>query len=135
MLCRSVHVCALALLMISAVTMAAADQQGRKSSQSAAQPDKALYERGAADIQKKRFEVGRMSLQTLINTYPSSEYLPKAQLAIAESWYKQGGARNREQAQDMCRQLIRQFPDSPEAKQAAELVRKMDPSGKPPSER
>ena len=33
----------------------------------------------------------RLTLQTLINTYPDSEYLAKAKLAIADSYYKEGG--------------------------------------------
>ena len=134
MLYKSLCSCALVSLLISAVPHTVAGQQDPKSSQSTAQPDRTLYERGAADLQKKRFEVGRMELQTLINTYQSSEYLLKARLALAESWFKEGGARGLAQAQAECSQLIQQFPNSPEAQQAAELVRKIEePAGKRPS--
>jgi outer membrane protein assembly factor BamD len=124
MLRQSACTCALAALMISALPRPASGQQDRKASQPAAQPDKALYDRGVADIRKNRFEVGRMTLQTLMNTYSASEYLPKAQLAVAESWFKEGGARGRAQARQECAQLMRKYPDSPEAQQAAELLRK-----------
>ncbi|MFI5176742.1 MAG: outer membrane protein assembly factor BamD [Terriglobia bacterium] len=55
------------------------------------EPDKILFERGVAEIGKGHYDVGRLTLQTLINTYPDSEYLSKAKLQIADSFYKQGG--------------------------------------------
>ena len=57
-------------------------------------PDKILYDRAIKDIKKGRHEVGRLTLQTLINTYPDSEYLADAKLAIADSYYKEGGSGN-----------------------------------------
>jgi outer membrane protein assembly factor BamD len=61
-------------------------------------PDKVLYDRAMKDIKKGRQEVGRLTLQTLINTYPDSEYLADAKLAIADSYYKEGGSANLTQA-------------------------------------
>ncbi len=55
-----------------------------------AEPDKVLYERAVTDLKKHRYEIGRLTLQTLINTYPDSEYLAKAKLAIADSYYDEG---------------------------------------------
>jgi outer membrane protein assembly factor BamD len=63
-----------------------------------AEPDKVLYERSLDDIKHGRFDVGRLNLQTLINTYPDSEYLAKAKLAIADSYYKEGGTGSLDQA-------------------------------------
>src|SRR2546427_13048814 len=62
--------------------------------ENSAAPDKILYDRAIVDIKKGRHEVGRLNLQTLINTYPDSEYLAKAKLAIADSYYKEGGSAN-----------------------------------------
>jgi len=50
------------------------------------QPDKILFDRAIGDVERSRFEVARLTLQTLINTYPDSEYIAKAKLAIADSW-------------------------------------------------
>ena len=58
-----------------------------------AQPDKILYDRAVDDIKHGRQEVGRLNMQTLINTYPDSEYLAKAKLAIAELDLMTPGAR------------------------------------------
>ncbi len=129
MLYRSLCACALASLMIPALSETAAAQQAPKTS---AQPDKVLYDSGLANVQKKKFEVARMELTTLINTYSSSDYLSKAHLALAESWFKQGGARGLDQAREECRLLTQQFPDSPEAKQALDMLRKIEDLKNPP---
>jgi outer membrane protein assembly factor BamD len=59
-----------------------------------AEPDKVLYDRAQADLKAGRYIEGRLALQTLINTYPDSEYLAKAKLAVADSYYKEGGTTN-----------------------------------------
>lgn len=66
--------------------------------QASAEPDKVLYERGLLDIKHGRYTEGRLALQTLINTYPDSEYLAKAKLATGDSYYKEGGTSNLTQA-------------------------------------
>ena len=38
------------------------------------QPDKVLFDKAIDDIEKGRYEVARLTLNTLINTYDSSEY-------------------------------------------------------------
>ena len=80
-----------------------------------AEPDKQLYDKAIGDIKHGRHEVGRLSLQTLINTYPDSEYLAKAKLAIADSYYKQGGTSNITQAINGYKDFIVFFPFLPEA--------------------
>lgn len=79
------------------------------------EPDKVLYERALEDIKRGRQEVGRLSLQTLINTYPDSEYLAKAKLAIADSYYKEGGSANMVQAIQGYKDFGVFFPFLPEA--------------------
>jgi len=68
------------------------------SAENTAEPDKILYDKAMDDIKHGRQEVGRLNLQTLINTYPDSDYLAKAKLAIADSFYKEGGTANLTQA-------------------------------------
>jgi outer membrane protein assembly factor BamD len=80
-----------------------------------AEPDKVLYDRGVDDIKHGRNETGRLAMQTLINTYPDSEYLAKAKLAIADSYYKEGGSSNITQAIAGYKDFIVFFPFLPEA--------------------
>ena len=80
-----------------------------------AQPDKVLYDKAMDDIKHGRHEVGRLNLQTLINTYPDSEYLAKAKLAIGDSFFKEGGTANTTQAIQAYEDFYVFFPMMPEA--------------------
>lgn len=82
---------------------------------SSAQPDKILYDRALEDIKHGRFTEGRLSLQTLINTYPDSEYLAKAKLTVADSYYKENGTSNLTQAVAEYKDFITFFPFLEEA--------------------
>jgi outer membrane protein assembly factor BamD len=80
-----------------------------------AEPDKILYERAMTDIKRSHYTEARLSLQTLINTYPDSEYLAKAKLGVADSYYKEGGTSNLTQAVDEYKNFIVFFPFLDEA--------------------
>jgi len=90
-------------------------KEAAPAEENSAAPDKVLYDRAILDIKKGRHEVGRLNLQTLINTYPDSEYLAKAKLAIADSYYKEGGTANLTQAIAGYKDFIVFFPFLPEA--------------------
>jgi len=82
------------------------------------QPDKVLYQKATNEIVHGRYEVGRLTLQTLINTYPDSEYLSKAKLEIANSYYSEGGVSGLTQAEAEFKDFITFFPTAPEAPEA-----------------
>jgi len=79
------------------------------------QPDKELFDKAIGDIERSRFDVARLTLQVLINTYPDSEYIAKAKLAIADSWYRQGGSQGLAQAEAEYKDFITFFPNMEEA--------------------
>lgn len=79
------------------------------------EPDKVLYEKSLEDIQNKRYDVARLTLQTLLNTYPDSDYLSAAKLAIADSYYEEGTAGALTHAEVEYKDFITFFPNSPEA--------------------
>jgi outer membrane protein assembly factor BamD len=81
-------------------------------------PDKALYDKAEDAIKHGRFDVGRLDLQTLLNTYPESQYMMRAKLAIADSWYKEGGTAALTQAEQEYKDFITFFPNAPEAAEA-----------------
>jgi outer membrane protein assembly factor BamD len=81
-----------------------------KDAAASAEPDKILYDRALADIKHGRYTEGRLSLQTLINTYPDSEYLAKSKLAVADSYYKEGGTSNLTQSVAEYKDFITFFP-------------------------
>jgi len=82
------------------------------------QPDKVLFDRSINDIEHGRYEVARLTLNTLINTYDSSEYLAKAKLAIADSWYREGGAHGLAQAEAEYKDFELFYPAMEESSEA-----------------
>jgi outer membrane protein assembly factor BamD len=83
-----------------------------------AEPDKILYEKGLKDLEKGRFEIARLTLQTLLNTYPDSDYKEKAKMAIADSFYKQGGTSGLVQAEAEYKDFMTFFPTSDDSDDA-----------------
>src|SRR5580692_2147932 len=82
------------------------------------QPDKELFEKAMTAMKKGKFDVARLDLQTLLNTYPESEYQMRAKLAVGDSWYKEGGAAALQQAEAEYKDFITFFPNQPEAAEA-----------------
>jgi outer membrane protein assembly factor BamD len=81
-------------------------------------PDRQLYDKALAATKKGHFDVARLDLQTLLNTYPDSQYQMKAKLAIADSWYREGGTAALTQAESEYKDFISFFPNAPEAAEA-----------------
>ena len=81
-------------------------------------PDKQLYDKAQYAIKKGRYDVARLDLQTLLNTYPDSQYQMRAKLSIANSWYSEGGTAALTQAEQEYKDFITFFPNAPEAAEA-----------------
>ncbi|MDX2268855.1 MAG: outer membrane protein assembly factor BamD [Bryobacter sp.] len=101
------------------------------------QPDKVLFDKAIKDIEKGRFEIARLTLQTLMNTYDTSEYLAKAKLAIADSWFREGGANGLAQAEAEYKDFILFYPTMEEAAESQEKIcmihyRQMEKSDRDP---
>ncbi len=86
------------------------------------QPDKVLFDQSVNYIEKKRYDIARLQLQTLINTYPDSEYIAKAKLAIADSWYQQGTSSALAQAEAEYDDFITFFPSMEESAEAQKRI-------------
>jgi outer membrane protein assembly factor BamD len=86
------------------------------------QPDKVLFDKAINDIEHSRFEIARLLLQNLINTYDTSEYLAKAKLAIADAWFREGGSHGLAQAEAEYKDFILFYPAMEEAAEAQEKV-------------
>ncbi len=86
------------------------------------QPDKVLFDSAMRDIEHGRYEIARISLQTLMNTYESSEFLAKAKLAVADSWFREGGGNGLAQAEAEYKDFILFYPGMEESAQAQDRV-------------
>ena len=86
------------------------------------QPDKVLFDKAMRDMERGRYEVARLTLQTLMNTYDTSEYLAKAKLAYADSWFREGGSHGLAQAEAEYKDFILFYPTLEESAEAQEKV-------------
>src|ERR1700742_4305064 len=82
------------------------------------QPDKQLFDKAMLALKKGKYDVARLDLQTLLNTYPESEYQMRAKLAVGDSWFKEGGSAALTQAEAEYKDFITFFPNQPEAAEA-----------------
>jgi outer membrane protein assembly factor BamD len=82
------------------------------------QPDKILFDKAVKDIERGRYEVARLTLNTLINTYDTSEYLAKAKLAVADSWFREGGTHGLAQAEAEYKDFILFYPTMEESSES-----------------
>ncbi|MCU1306726.1 MAG: uptake lipoprotein-like protein [Acidobacteriaceae bacterium] len=113
----------LTLLLLIVVALAGAGCRKNKAVNPIAQidskqPDKVLFDRAMDALQHNRFDTARITLQTLINTYPDSEYIARAKLAVGDSWYEEGNAASLQQAEAEYKDFITFFPNMPEAAEA-----------------
>ncbi|ABF39078.1 DNA uptake lipoprotein-like protein [Candidatus Koribacter versatilis Ellin345] len=108
---------ALITAAIGLATLAATGCHNKKVSNPIAnidskQPDKVLYDRAMDAMKHNKFDVARVTLQTLINTYPDSEFIARAKLSIGDSWYAEGGSAAMTQAENEYRDFIVFFGQS-----------------------
>src|SRR5712692_10604215 len=82
------------------------------------QPDKVLFDRGMDSMKHNHYDIARLDMQTLINTYPDSEFIARAKLAMADSWYAEGGTASLAQAKQEYDDFQKFFPNMPEAAEA-----------------
>jgi outer membrane protein assembly factor BamD len=92
------------------VTVVKSKEKTAPAIETSSEPDKVLYQRAMVDFKRKRYVEERLSLEVLINTYPDSEYLAKAKLAVADSYYAEGGISNMTQAIGEYKSYIVFFP-------------------------
>ncbi len=126
------------LLVLALALFSACGQKSADLQESAQSPDKTLYENGMKYFEKSYYIKARLAFQTLINTYPDSEYTPASFLAIADSYYKEGGTENLLQAEAQYKDFIIFYPnhemaDDAQLKVAAINVRLMKPSDRDPT--
>jgi len=86
------------------------------------EPDRVLFERATHDLERNKLPVARLTLQTLINTYPDSEYLPQAKYKLAESFYREGTTSMLNQAEAEFKDYITFFPTTDLADDAQLMV-------------
>ncbi len=128
-LSRKIAAVALAVLVLGAVSAQAKEKKPKHKKHqdlsanplagvNSKQPDKELFDKAMIALKKGRFDVARLDLQTMLNTYPDSEYRMRAKLAVGDTWFKEGGTAALTQAEAEYKDFITFFPNAPEAAEA-----------------
>ena len=126
---QKISAVALAVLLAAGVSAFAREKAPKKKKNqdlsanplanvSSKQPDKELFDKAMAAMKKGRYDVARLDLQTMLNTYPDSEYRMRAKLAVGDTWFKEGGTAALTQAEAEYKDFITFFPNAPEAAEA-----------------
>jgi outer membrane protein assembly factor BamD len=106
---------ALILPVCLLVLLTACGGKNKVENENAALPgrDKELYEQASQKARKGRYDEARLLYNVVITTYADSEYLPLAKLAIADSFYLEGGTGNLEQSIGGYKDFAQYFPTHP----------------------
>ena len=75
--------------------------------------DRDLYNQASKKAEKGRYDEARLTYNVIITTYPDSAYLPLSKLAIADTFYLEGGTSNLQQAIGGYKEFAQYFPRHP----------------------
>src|SRR6476659_7012996 len=118
MSCRTTSIALLGLLLAFTAACTNKKSVNPLAGVGSKQPDKVLFDKAMDAMRHNRFDVVRLTLQTLINTYPDSEFIARAKLAVGDSWYAEGGTAALSQAEIEYKDFETFFPNMPEAAEA-----------------
>src|SRR5438128_7127082 len=106
---------ALMLLIVALFIAACGGAKEKVKNENEARPgrDKELYEVASQKLRKGRYDEARLTFNVIITTYPDSEFLPLAKLAIADSFYLEGGTSQLEQSIGGYKDFANYFPTHP----------------------
>ncbi len=123
---------AFSLLAVWLLALAGCGEKDKVKNENAPIPgrDKELYTQAKTKAEKGRYDEARLLYNVVITTYPDSEFLPLAKLAIADSFYLEGGSSNLDQAIGGYKDFAQYFPTHPKVcdvkhKIAHSLMRQM----------
>lgn len=83
------------------------------------QYDVILFEKAQQALSKSNFAEARTLLNALIDNHPNSDYVPRAKLSIADSWYFEHAFK---QAEEEYRDFVTFFPSRPEVAEAQRRI-------------
>lgn len=76
-------------------------------------PKEALFEKGKALVEKKKWETGRKYLSFVFETYSNDPLGREALLLLADSYFKQGGTTGYTEARFRYRDYLNRYPGAP----------------------
>jgi outer membrane protein assembly factor BamD len=83
------------------------------------QYDAIMFEKAQQALSKSHFAEARTILNALIDNHPNSDYVPRAKVSIADSWYAEHAFK---QAEVEYRDFVTFFPNRPEVAEAQRRI-------------
>lgn len=83
------------------------------------QYDVIMFEKAQLALSKSNFADARTILNALIDNHPNSDFVPRAKLSIADSWYSEHAFK---QAEAEYRDFVTFFPNRPEVAEALRSI-------------
>ncbi len=77
--------------------------------------DQIVWEAGEKAVAKKDWDSARQYFRRLIDAFPQSEHQPDARIALADSYYEQGGTANYVLAVSSYREFLTLYPQHPKS--------------------
>ena len=77
--------------------------------------DQIVWEAGAKAVEKKDWESARQYFRRLIDAFPQSEHQPDARIALADSYFEEGGTANYVLAVSSYREFLTLYPQHPKS--------------------
>ncbi len=114
----------LVLLSVAAIASGSAGCAGKRRKSEPAQPPDQVYRMAMEKMEKKRYYSARTLLQGLLPRVPPDdrELLPKIQMGIADSFFKERGQLNYGEALNSYRTFLTYYPNHEEADRAQFMV-------------
>ncbi len=108
---RSLRISLLTVTIVAAaLSSACGDKKPVASEQAREGRDRELLAEGIKEMQGGKYLRSRLLLETIVNTYPDSKFLPVTKLAIADSYYREGSFSSMNQAEVEYREWLQFFP-------------------------
>jgi outer membrane protein assembly factor BamD len=98
-----------------AVTVACASGGEPDIATLASNSDQVIWEAGQKAFQKKQWDNARQHFRRIIDGFPSSEYGPPARLALADTYFQEGGTGNYIMAVGAYREFLTLYPSHPKS--------------------
>jgi len=112
------------VIVLFVIALAGCGAKDKVKNENAAIPgrDKELYEQASKKAEKGRYDEARLLYNVVITTYADSPYLPLAKLAIADSFYLEGGTGNLQQAIGGYKDFAQYFPTHPKVCEVKHMI-------------
>lgn len=106
----------IAIVFVSVLTLTGCGPKNKVKNENASPEgrDRELYNQASKRAEKGRYDEARLTYNIIITSYPDSPYLPLAKLAIADTFYLEGGTSNLTQAIGGYKDFAQFFPTHPQ---------------------